>query len=283
MKKIIVVGAGRTGSRVIKKLNVRDTYRLKIIDRDVIEETDVRDKVYSIDFMHSPKALAARQLWAKSAEIAFDQLTKQNAGKLLGNPDLIIDCTDNYHTRAVINGYCKKKKIKWIYSSALREFGMVSTIDGNCFTCFAKKPVQTESCSLVGVNKSVLEKVGDKVVEEAKTILGGKKPRLVGKLFFASPKTSAIVSIPKRKCLCKNTKEEKAFVLCGNNQFLFTNKIMKVDLKKISSLKPVDKKHFVQVTWKNAVAKIFPKRILVNSGEKTARELNELILQKLGK
>src|SRR6059058_3220946 len=120
--RVAIVGCGATGSALVSLLARSGVGTLRILDRDYVEpsnlqrealfdENDARESV--------PKAIAAaRQIARFNSQIAVEphvaDLTPANVDSLLGGSDLILDGTDNFETRYLINDYAVKNSIAWI-------------------------------------------------------------------------------------------------------------------------------------------------------------------------
>src|SRR3989344_8093067 len=141
-KTVVIVGLGSLGSYtsiLLAKLGIN----LILIDRDIIERHNLeRQVLYDKKDVGKLNALTAKE---KLKKINNKIKIKEHAADLdyenidLLKSDLVLDCTDNFETRFLINDYCKKNKIKWIYSSAIRNQGFVFVVDDVCFSCIFKE------------------------------------------------------------------------------------------------------------------------------------------------
>lgn len=245
--KVLLVGAGRTGSHAAEILaqNLSGKHQLAVVDRDALEESNLEGCVlYSKKEVGELKApLLARKISrTSSAEIiAFaEHLSLSNIGEIATGARVILDCTDNWQTRILINEHCWKKRIAWVYAGAIKGRAMCSTIVPQktpCFTCWAGKPSRVRSCSEEGVEQSALEKISRVQAREALSIVRGKKPLLAGRLFFLHNGFvfNAEKNFEKTVLLQKNPEcefcalgkslyaEGNPVVLCGGKQWLFRN------------------------------------------------------------
>ena len=127
-KKVVIVGVGALGSVAAELLIRAGLGKLLLIDRDIVEESNLpRQFLYCEDDIGKSKALAAQERLQKinkncqiQAEAAH--LNKKNLS-LLADADLILDGTDNLSTRFLLNDYCKKEKKLWIYAAAIKTSG----------------------------------------------------------------------------------------------------------------------------------------------------------------
>src|ERR1700731_3691260 len=128
--RVVIVGCGATGSALAALLARSGVGTLRIVDRDYVEpsnlqrqtlfdENDARESV--------PKAIAAaRQIARFNSQIVVEpsvaDLTPGNIDSLLAGIDLVLDGTDNFETRYLINDYALKNSVPWIYSAAVGSY-----------------------------------------------------------------------------------------------------------------------------------------------------------------
>ncbi len=186
--RIVIVGCGATGSTLASQLARSGVGVLRVVDRDYVEasnlqrqtlfnETDARESV--------PKAVAAvRQIGKFNSEIAVEghvaDLTPATADHLLGGVDLILDGTDNFETRYLINDYAVKNSVAWIYAAAVGSYAVTMNIlpgDTACLACiFPDSPRGTvETCETSGILNSAVNLVASVAAAEAMKFLVGAK------------------------------------------------------------------------------------------------------------
>jgi adenylyltransferase/sulfurtransferase len=183
---VCVVGCGALGSFQAEALARAGIGRLRIIDRDYVDytnlqrqwlfdETDARNEY--------PKAIAAeRRLQqinhqAKVEPVVAD-LTPSNAEELTADMDLILDGTDNFETRYLLNDISVKSGTPWIYGAAIGSYGVVMPIDparGPCFACVYPEPPQgpQATCDVNGILASTTAAVSALQVAAALRMLTG--------------------------------------------------------------------------------------------------------------
>src|SRR5690242_81713 len=167
--RVAIVGCGATGSSLAQLLARAGVGTLRIIDRDYVEASnlqrqslfDERDAAESV-----PKAIAASKKIAAfnsdvQAESRVSDLRPENAGELLTGADLIVDGTDNFETRYLINDYCVRNSIPWIYTAAVGSYAAtMNIIPGTtaCLTCiFPQSPAGLlETCDTSGILNSAV-------------------------------------------------------------------------------------------------------------------------------
>jgi molybdopterin/thiamine biosynthesis adenylyltransferase len=183
---VSVVGCGATGSTILNLLARAGVGELTIIDRDFIELTNLQRQVlFDEGDLEQPKALvAADKVRRANSDVVIHDVVKDlnpnNAEAILGQPDLIVDGTDNMETRFLINDVCAKNEIPWVYCGAVGTHGMVMPIVPHitpCFRCFLPDiPPQgvLQTCDLAGVLNTITAIMASIATTEALRILLGK-------------------------------------------------------------------------------------------------------------
>src|ERR1700726_5050298 len=167
--RVVIVGCGATGSALASLLARSGIGTLRILDRDYVEpsnlqrqtlfdENDARESV--------PKAIAAaRQIARFNSEIVVEphvaDLVPANVDSLLGGSDLILDGTDNFETRYLINDYAVKNSVVWIYAAAVGSYALTMNIvpgETACLSClFPEAPAGVvETCDTAGILNSAV-------------------------------------------------------------------------------------------------------------------------------
>lgn len=184
-KHVLIVGAGALGSASAESFVRAGIGKLTIIDRDYVEwsnlqrqqlysEQDVREKI--------PKAIAAKnRLEQINSEVQIHAFVMdavaENMEDLLKNVDVIIDATDNFDIRFVINGLSQKHNIPWVYGSCVGSYGMSYTVipqETPCLHCVLKNvPVTGVTCDTAGIISPTVQVVAAYQVAEAFKILVG--------------------------------------------------------------------------------------------------------------
>ena len=186
---ILVIGCGALGSVQAQLLARAGVGRLLIIDRDVLEENNLqRQLLYDEEDVTRgyPKAEAAcRKLRKINSTIEIEGLVKdvtpKNIEGLLDGIDLVLDGTDNFETRYLINDSCVKRGTPWIYGGAIAATGMVMAIDpdsGPCLRCLFATPPPPGSlptCDTMGVLNTTTTCVASVQVTEAIKLIVGKE------------------------------------------------------------------------------------------------------------
>lgn len=186
--RIAIVGCGATGSALAGLLARAGVGTLRIIDRDYVEASNLqRQSLFDeSDAKESlPKAIAAeRKIAAFNSQIKVeakvDDLVPANIQVLLDGMDLILDGTDNFETRYLINDYAVERSIPWIYSAAVGSYGVTLNVlpgETACLACiFPDSPRgMVETCETSGILNSAVNLVASIAATEAiKFAVGGK-------------------------------------------------------------------------------------------------------------
>lgn len=186
--RIAIVGCGATGSALASLLARAGVGTLRIIDRDYVEPSNLqRQSLFDEeDAAESlPKAIAAaRKLSSFNSEIAVEarveDATPGNIHVLLDGMDVILDGTDNFETRYLLNDYAMDSSKPWIYTAAVGAYGAtLNVLPGKsaCLACIFPESPQgmIETCDTAGILNSAVNLVASIAATEAlKLVVGGK-------------------------------------------------------------------------------------------------------------
>lgn len=189
--KIAMVGCGATGSAAAALLARAGVGTLRILDRDYVEASNLqRQSLFDeADAAESlPKAIAAaKKIAAFNSQIVVEpevaDLTPANIERLLAGAQLILDGTDNFETRYLINDYAVKTGTPWIYGAAVGAYGVTMNIlpgETACLSCLFPEPPRgtVETCDTAGILNSVAHFVAAAQATEALKLLVGAKDKL---------------------------------------------------------------------------------------------------------
>ena len=186
--RVAIVGCGATGSALAALLARAGVGALRIIDRDYVEPSNLQrqslfDETDAADSL--PKAIAAaRKIAAFNSQIVVEpkveDLVPSNIEPLLQGADLILDGTDNFETRYLINDYAVERSLPWIYSAAVGSYAVtLNVVPGQtaCLSCiFPDSPHgMVETCETTGILNSAVNLVASVAATEAlKFLVAGK-------------------------------------------------------------------------------------------------------------
>jgi len=190
--RALIVGCGALGSAQAESLARAGVGKLRIADRDFVEasnlqrqtmftEADAADRI--------PKAVAARNhIHDINSEIEVEaevaDVNHSNIESLIKDCDVVLDGTDNFATRYLINDACVKHEISWIYGAAVGSYGVTMTIlphQTPCLRCvFEEAPpaASAPTCDTAGVIMPVISVVAAVQVAEALKLLTGQEESL---------------------------------------------------------------------------------------------------------
>jgi len=185
--RVAIVGCGATGSALAQLLARAGVGTLRIIDRDYVEASNLqRQSLFEeSDAAESlPKAIAAaRRIASFNSEIMVEgqveDLVPRNVDVLLEGMDVILDGTDNFETRYLVNDYAVKNSLPWIYAAAVGSYGAtLNVLPGKtaCLACiFPDTPRgMVETCETSGILNTAVNLVASIAATEAvKLLVGG--------------------------------------------------------------------------------------------------------------
>jgi molybdopterin/thiamine biosynthesis adenylyltransferase len=223
-----VAGCGAIGAATAQLLVRAGIGRLRVIDRDFIESSnlqrqtlfDEQDAAASL-----PKAAAAeRKLKLMNSEIQIEgvvaDITPGNAGELLDGCDLILDGTDNFETRFLLNDYAVKRNRPWIYAAAVGSYGVSFAMrpgETACLACLVEEPGRgtelDETCDTAGVLGPAVGLASSLEAAEALKLLSGHPEALHGRLLSCDVWSGRMQSVRvKRNPDCR---------ACGRREFSY--------------------------------------------------------------
>ena len=195
----VLVGCGALGTALAGLLVRAGVGRLRIVDRDFVEPSNLQrqtlfDEADARDAL--PKAVAAeRKLRAINSSVRVEGVvadpTPANAEELLGGFPLILDGTDNFETRFLVNDAAVKLGVPWIYAAVVASYGVTMTIrpdETACLACLleAQTPAAAggmeETCDTVGVLNAAAGMIASLQAAEAIKLLTGNLAALHGRL-----------------------------------------------------------------------------------------------------
>jgi adenylyltransferase/sulfurtransferase len=186
--RVLIIGCGALGSAQVESLARAGVGKLRIADRDFVEasnlqrqtmftESDAADRI--------PKAVAAaNHVREINSDIAVEpeivDVNHSNIERLIKDCDVVLDGTDNFATRYLINDACVKHEINWIYGAAVGSYGVTMTVlphQTPCLRCvFEEAPpaASAPTCDTAGVLMPIISVVAAVQVTEALKLLTGQ-------------------------------------------------------------------------------------------------------------
>src|SRR5207302_6937898 len=217
--RVAIVGCGATGACVSGLLARAGVGQLRIIDRDYVEPSNLQRQTLfdEADASESlPKAVAAaRKIAAFNSDVQVKaevaDLTPENVHALLSQADLILDATDNFETRYLINDFAVKQSKPWIYAAAVAAYAVTMNIipgETACLACVFPAPPEgtVETCDTAGILNSAVNLVGSIQATEAIKFLVGAKDKLRRTLLsfdtWQNEQAEIAAGRPRADCQC---------------------------------------------------------------------------------
>jgi adenylyltransferase/sulfurtransferase len=233
--RVAIVGCGATGSALAGLLSRAGVGTLRIIDRDYVEPSNLqRQSLFDeSDAAESlPKAIAAaRKIATFNSQVVVDpeveDLVPGNIQAALEGMELILDGTDNFETRYLINDYAVSRSLPWIYSAAVASYGVtLNVVPGQtaCLACiFPDSPRgMVETCETSGILNSSVNMVASIAATEAVKLIvaGTESPQLRRTLLSFDLWTNehAEISAAKPRSGCRACGEREFIHLAGERR-----------------------------------------------------------------
>ena len=205
--KVCVVGVGGIGNPVVTQLTAMGIGKLKIVDRDIIEISNLhRQHLYTEEDIGKVKVEAAKaRLEQINSSVQIEALpnsvTKYTAENIVKGFDIVVDALDSIDARYALNDACIKLNIPLIYAGALGMLGSICTIIPNktaCLRCIFPALAEDDmpTCSTEGVHPSILYLVGGIQVSEVVKIILGERPTLENKLLYIDLNDLSLEKVP---------------------------------------------------------------------------------------
>jgi molybdopterin/thiamine biosynthesis adenylyltransferase len=229
-----IVGCGAIGAAAANLLVRAGVGYLRIIDRDFVEPSNLQrqtlfDESDALNVL--PKAVAAeRKLRSINSSVAVEgvvgDLSPRNAEALLSGVDVLLDGTDNFETRFLINDVAVKSSRRWIYAAAVASYGLTMTIrpgESPCLACLLEsgggaKGLE-ETCDTIGVLGPIVNLIASLEAAEALKLLTGHPEALHGRLLSCDVWTGRMQSIGvERNAECRACVRRDFTYLAGEAQ-----------------------------------------------------------------
>jgi adenylyltransferase/sulfurtransferase len=223
----VIVGCGAIGAAAANLLVRAGVGRVRIIDRDFVEPSNLQrqllfDEQDARDVL--PKAVAAERKLrdinstVQTAGVVAD-LGPGNAEELLTGFDIILDGTDNFESRLLVNDFAVKHSVPWIYAAAVASYGLTMTIRPGvtpCLACLLEEQGGfglEETCDTIGVLGPIVNLIASLQVAEALKLLSGRQAALTNRLLSCEIWSGRFQSLqPTRNLDCR---------ACGHHEFSY--------------------------------------------------------------
>ncbi len=191
--KIAIIGCGGLGSVLSSNMTRAGAGTLRIIDKDRLELSNLQRQLLfdEIDVKKkTPKVEAARNKLIKinsdiQIEAIFDEVDENNISDLIDGFDLVLDGTDNFKTRLVINRASVDSAVPFIYGAVAASFGMIYNVipgSGVCLRCLFREEPGGENalnCNTVGIINTAVNIIASIQSTEALKLLTGNRDAMI--------------------------------------------------------------------------------------------------------
>ena len=242
--RLLIIGCGALGSAHAEAFARAGIGRLRVVDRDFVEPSNLQRQTMFTEAdaeKRLPKAIAAaNHLREINSEIELEpyvaDVNHSNIEQLIAGCDVVVDGTDNFATRYLINDACVKHKTDWIYGAAVGSYGVTMTIRPHktaCLRCvFEEAPpaASAPTCDTAGVIMPIISIVSAVQVTETLKLITGRTNELHGSLMqfdvWQNEWRKIALSAPHADCPTCGRGEfetlspvstETAAVLCGRD------------------------------------------------------------------
>jgi molybdopterin/thiamine biosynthesis adenylyltransferase len=239
---VAVVGCGATGAAAAALLARAGVGTLTLIDRDFVEESNLQRQVLfdEADAREAlPKAEAARRKigqFNSQVEVHAHvvDLVPSNIRSLLGEAAIVLDATDNFETRYLLNDYAVEQGRPWIYAAAVGAYAATMNIlpgETACLACLFPQPPggMVDTCDTAGIlNTAVNFAASVEVTEAVKFLVGAKdqmRRTLLGRDLWTNDQAEINAGVPRAQCtVCGQRdfvhlrgEDRPQITLCGRN------------------------------------------------------------------
>jgi molybdopterin-synthase adenylyltransferase len=228
----VLVGCGAIGAAAANLLVRAGIGKLRVLDRDFVETSNLqRQSLFTEEDARQslPKAIAAeRALRSINSDVRIEgvvaDVSSRSIEDLLSGFPLMLDGTDNFETRFLVNDFAVKAGTPWVYAAAVGSYGLTMTIlpgKTACLACLMEtfQVGLEETCDTIGVLGPVVNLIASLEVGEAIKILSGNPAALHGKLVSCDVWSGKFQSIsPERNPECSVCVHRRFSHLTGDAQ-----------------------------------------------------------------
>lgn len=263
----VLVGCGALGTSSANLLVRAGLGRLRIIDRDFVEPSNLQRQTLfdEADAREAlPKAVAAeRHLRAINSGVQVEGITSdlmpKNAAELLSGFELILDGTDNFETRLLLNDAAISLGVAWIYAAVVGSYGVTMTIlpgETACLACLLESGEDSgardaalggdATCDTVGVLQAAVGAISSVQAMEAMKLLAGKPEALNRRLVSCDVWSGKFQSIgverntqcracARRDLIYLNGESQPHITMCGRDSVQIHERSRKLDLAELGN------------------------------------------------
>jgi molybdopterin/thiamine biosynthesis adenylyltransferase len=207
---VLVVGAGGLGSPVIQYLAAAGVGTLGVADADEVERSNLQRQIVHADGdvgeskVDSAAAYVSRLNPDVTVEPHRTRVGPDNAASLVADYDLVVDASDNFPTRYVLNDTCRLAETPLVHGAIYKFEGQATTLvpEGPCYRCLfpeAPEPGTVPDCATTGVLGVLPGTVGCVQATEAVKALLGAGELLAGRLLFYDAMDMTFETVPYRQ------------------------------------------------------------------------------------
>ena len=205
---VVVIGAGGLGSAAAPYLAAAGVGKITLIDHDVVDLTNLQRQImHRQTSIGMPKVSSAKtmlqELNPHLTVVALQQkVTSDLLDELLPTASVVLDCTDNFSSRHLINATCVKHKTPLVSGAAIRFDGQLTVIDPRqtgapCYACLFPQDQKFDEvqCSTMGVFSPLVGIIGAMQSAQALQVITGVGKSLSGKLLLWDARSTQIDTI----------------------------------------------------------------------------------------
>jgi len=217
----VIIGAGGLGSPAALYLGAAGVGRITVIDDDTVDLTNLQRQIaHTSERVGSPKVESIRAaVHAINPDVQVTALRQRADAQLLDallpTASIVLDCSDNYHTRHLVNAACVRHRTPLVAAAALRFDGQLMVIDPRedaspCYACVfpPEASFEEEQCATMGVFAPLVGTMGSLQVSEALKVLSGCGQPAIGRLVMFDSRRldwSTMQIVKMRECpVCSN-------------------------------------------------------------------------------
>lgn len=228
--RAVIIGCGALGAIQAETLARAGVGHLVLVDRDFVEETNLQRQIMfeeSDAAERLPKAIAAACRIARvNSDIRVEPIVSdvnyENIEELIAGADVVLDGTDNFETRYLINDACVKAGIALVYGAAVGSYGLTMTVVPEttpCLRCVLEampEPGSGPTCDTAGVIMPIISIIGSIQSAEAMKILTGRADKLHHSLIRID-----VWNFEMSRLDLSNFTDRQACAACGRREFEF--------------------------------------------------------------